>query len=70
LAVVAVTAHPEGCPTVTGEEARASAQAGIDWIARNQDPAGRFLYRYDRDEGEVLPGYNHVRHAGTLLALE
>ncbi len=70
LAVVAVTAHPEACPTVTVEEARASAQAGIDWIALNQDPAGRFLYRYDRDDAEVLPGYNYVRHAGTLLALE
>ena len=70
LAVVAAAAHPEGCPTVTVEEARASAQAGIDWIAENQTADGRFLYRYDRAEGEVLPGYNYVRHAGTLLALE
>lgn len=70
LAVVVVTAHPEGCPTVTVDEAMASAQAGIDWIAENQADDGRFLYRYDRDEGEVLPGYNYVRHAGTLLALE
>lgn len=70
LAVVAATAHPEGCPTVTVEQARASAQAGIDWIAENQAADGRFLYRYDRDEGEVLPGYNYVRHAGTVLALE
>jgi len=70
LAVVAAAAHPEGCPGVTVEEVRASAQAGIDWIAENQDANGRFLYRYDRDEHEVLPGYNYVRHAGTLLALE
>jgi len=70
LAVVAAAAHPEGCPSVTAEEATASAQAGIDWIAENQEADGRFLYRYDRDEHEVLPGYNYVRHAGTLLALE
>ncbi len=70
LAVVAAAAHPEGCPTVTATEARAAAQGGVSWLAANQEPSGRFLYRYDRDEAAILPGYNDVRHAGALLALE
>lgn len=44
--------------------------AAVDWIGVNQAPDGTFLYRYDRSVGEVVPGYNTVRHAGTLLALE
>ena len=70
LAVVVAAAHPESCPTVTADEARAAAQAGVDWIGTNQALDGRFLYRYDRAEHEAQPGYNYVRHAGTLLALE
>jgi hypothetical protein len=70
LVVVVAAAHPEGCPTVTPAEARAAAQAGLDWIARTQQDDGEFLYRYDRSSDEVLPGYNYVRHAGTILALE
>jgi hypothetical protein len=70
LAVAVAVAHPESCTTPTAGEAREAAQRAVGWIAANQDPSGRFLYRYDRDEGHVVPGYNVVRHAGTLLALE
>ena len=70
LAVVGVAAHPESCPAATPEQATAAAQAAVTWIAVNQEPDGAFLYRYDRDAGEVLEGYNTVRHAGTLVALE
>jgi hypothetical protein len=70
LVVLVAAAHPEGCPTVTAAEARAAAQAGVDWIARTQQADGAFLYRYDRTTGEPDPGYNDVRHAGTILALE
>ncbi|HEY5888145.1 MAG TPA: hypothetical protein VIT24_10490 [Acidimicrobiales bacterium] len=70
LAVVAAAAHPESCPTVSAEEVRAAAQAGADWVGTNQAVDGRFLYRYDRAEQEAQPGYNYVRHAGMLLALE
>lgn len=70
LVVVVAAAHPEGCPTVTAGEARAAAEAGLAWIAANQQDDGEFLYRYDRAAGEVLSGYNYVRHAGTILALE
>ena len=68
--MVVAAAHPEGCPTVSGAEARAAAQAGVDWIATNQADDGQFLYQWDRDVGEAGAGYNFVRHAGTLLALE
>jgi hypothetical protein len=72
IVVLVAAAHPEGCPTVTADEARAAAQAGVDWIARTQQDDGQFLYRYDRDTGEpdTSLGYNFVRHAGTILALE
>jgi hypothetical protein len=70
LAVVAAAAHPESCPTVSAAEVWAAAQAGVDWVGANQALDGRFLYRYDRAEHEAQPGYNYVRHAGTLLALE
>lgn len=70
VAVLAAAAHPESCPAPTAAEARAAARAGVGWIAANQAADGQFLYRYDRDGREVLPGYNTVRHAGTLLALE
>jgi hypothetical protein len=70
LVVVVAAAHPEGCPTVSADQARAAAQAGLDWIGTNQQDDGQFLYRYDRSSDEVLPGYNYVRHAGTMLALE
>lgn len=70
LAVVVAAAQPESCPTVSADEARAAAQAGVDWIGDNQAADGHFLYRYDRVEHEVQPGYNYVRHAGMLLALE
>jgi hypothetical protein len=70
IVVLVAAAHPEGCPTVTADEARAAAQAGVDWIVRTQQDDGEFLYRYDRASGAPEPGYNHVRHAGTILALE
>jgi hypothetical protein len=45
-------------------------EAGVGWLGANQGADGRFLYRYDRDQQRVLPGYVITRHAGTLVALE
>lgn len=70
LGVLAVAAHPEGCPPVTAQEARAAIDEGVAWLATNQADDGSFLYRYDRSTGTAEPTYNVVRHAGTLLALE
>jgi hypothetical protein len=63
-------AHPESCPAPSPEATLTAARAAVGWTATNQAPDGRFLYRYDGDAGVVVPGYNIVRHAGTLLALE
>jgi hypothetical protein len=63
-------AHPESCPAPTREATLTAASDAVGWIAANQSPDGEFMYRYDRDAAAVLPGYNIVRHAGTLLALE
>ena len=60
---------PEVCPTLTLPEDRASAQAATDWIVENQSADGLFLYHYDRRSDEVVPGYNFVRHAGTVMSL-
>jgi hypothetical protein len=63
-------AHPERCPTPSRAAALAAAVDGVGWLAANQLPDGRFLYRWDRARDEPQPGYVLARHAGTLLALE
>jgi hypothetical protein len=68
-AVAVAIALPESCPSPTGDQVREAATAAVGWLGANQAVDGSFLYRYDQDEG-VLPGYNTVRHAGILLALE
>ena len=70
LGVAVSVAHRESCPTPSAEAVRRSVDDAVRWIAANQAGDGAFLYRYDRDEEAVLPGYSTVRHAGTLLALE
>lgn len=70
LGVAGAVAHPESCPAPTRAAAGAAVVAGVAWLGVNQRPDGRFLYRYDRERQEVVPGYVVTRHAGTLLALE
>ncbi len=70
LGVAAAIAQPESCQAPTVDEARAAIAAGVRWLGANQADDGQFLYRYDSDEEAVVPGYNQVRHAGTLVALE
>lgn len=60
---------PEACPIATPDELHTAAVAAGDWIERNQSPTGRFLYGYDQATDMVNPGYNIVRHAGTMNAL-
>ncbi len=60
---------PEACPAVTPDEVRATAVAAGDWVARNLDADGRFVYGYDRATDAVNPDYNIVRHAGTTNSL-
>ena len=64
-----VAAPPERCPSVTPAELRRSSQAAIDWLVRNQNPYGSWLYDYNADTGRAKPEYNAVRHSGVILSL-
>lgn len=65
LAVVA----PEACPETAPEQIHAAAIAAGEWIQRNQDPTGQFLYGYNLETNLVNSDYNIVRHAGTTNSL-
>jgi small neutral amino acid transporter SnatA (MarC family) len=71
--LVAVTfvalAPPERCPPVGAGELRRSAQAGVDWFVRNQNPDGTWLYLYDAERNSAAADYNVVRHAGAAMGL-
>jgi small neutral amino acid transporter SnatA (MarC family) len=69
IASFAVAAPPENCPSVTAAELRQSAQAGVDWFTRNQDPDGTWLYLYNAADDSTSPEYNEVRHAGVTMGL-
>jgi small neutral amino acid transporter SnatA (MarC family) len=69
IAVFAVVAPPERCPSVTAAELRSSAQATVGWFVRNQEPDGSWLYLYDADEDSTASEYNTVRHAGVTMGL-
>jgi small neutral amino acid transporter SnatA (MarC family) len=64
-----VAAPPERCPTVTTAELHGSAQAAVDWFARNQHADGSWLYDYDAGTDKAKPEYNVVRHAGAVMGL-
>lgn len=59
----------EACPDVTPDTTRAAAVAAGDWLVRNMDETGRFLYGYDRAADEINPDYHVVRHAGAMNSL-
>ena len=60
---------PERCEPPSPAEARAAAVAAVGWFERNQLPDGRWLYRYDRDTGELDERPHLVRHAGVTMSL-
>jgi hypothetical protein len=60
---------PEDCPTITVDDLDASVAAAVWWFATNQKADGTWLYRYDRGEDEVVPGYNTIRHSGVTMSL-
>jgi small neutral amino acid transporter SnatA (MarC family) len=64
-----VVAPPERCPSVGPGELRRSAQAAVDWFARNQRPDGTWLYLYDARDDSAPSEYNLVRHAGAAMGL-
>jgi small neutral amino acid transporter SnatA (MarC family) len=64
-----LVAPPESCPSVTAAELRRSAQASVNWFARNQNPDGTWLYLYNADEDSTSSEYNPVRHSGVTMGL-
>jgi small neutral amino acid transporter SnatA (MarC family) len=64
-----VGAPPERCPDVDADELRAASTEAVDWLVRNQQSDGRWLYEYHRTGGPVDTNYNIVRHAGVLASL-
>jgi len=64
-----VVAPPERCPSVSPAELRRSSQAAVDWLVRNQNPYGSWLYEYNADTDSAKPEYNPVRHSGVILSL-
>jgi small neutral amino acid transporter SnatA (MarC family) len=64
-----VVAPPERCPPVTAGELRQSAQASVDWLVRNQEPDGSWLYLYDERTNSAPSEYDVVRHTGAAMGL-
>jgi hypothetical protein len=44
-------------------------RAGADYLARQTDAQGKFVYLYDPTADAALKGYGSLRHAGTIYAL-
>lgn len=62
-------AGPEQCDQPTVASLEAAIEAAAQWLVRNQEPDGRFLYEFDRAAGRASPEYNEVRHAGVTMSL-
>lgn len=62
-------AGPEQCEQPTVASIEASIEAAAQWLVRNQEPDGRFLYEFDRSSGRASLDYNEVRHAGVTMSL-
>gem|GEM_PF-1193490 len=63
-------ALPQVCGSTTQNARDTAVSQAISWLSVNQNSDGTFLYRYDAEQDAVLGGYNWIRHAGTILALE
>ncbi|MFN0028112.1 MAG: hypothetical protein ACKV2O_13175 [Acidimicrobiales bacterium] len=62
--------QPEQCPAPSEVALEGAIDAAVEWFSANVEPDGRFLYRYRPESDTIEPGYNIVRHAGSLVALE
>lgn len=60
------------------ERVRETAVAGVEWVYRNMEENGRFLYYYDpikdttedhAHRGREVPYYNILRHSGGIITL-
>ncbi|RUO26283.1 hypothetical protein CWE09_06090 [Aliidiomarina minuta] len=56
-------------PQLTPEIAHEVATEGADYLARHTTDSGQMNYLYDAAKDQVLPGYNILRHAGSLWSM-
>lgn len=57
------------CAPPTAAELERAIEQSVAWLGRAVRPDGRFWYEYDRSTDRFAPGYNDVRHAGTMMSL-
>ena len=69
VALRLVVAPAESVELRSPGELRASSTAAREWIERNLQPDGRYLYVYDAERDAIPDDYNEVRHAGVTMAL-
>ncbi len=56
-------------PTTLSEKAYYGATLGGNYLTRNINEDGSFVYKYNIKEDKIYPEYNVLRHAGTIYAL-
>lgn len=54
---------------ITLDSLESSINLAVDWLIRNQEPSGKFLYSFYPEKLETSEKYNIVRHAGVLWSL-
>ena len=63
----------ENCPAapilVDRERLLSQAKLSAGYLVRSVRPDGSFVYRYDLKKNVEEPGYNILRHAGTIFAM-
>jgi hypothetical protein len=64
-----VIARPNAAATERPADPAAIAQTAANRLAGLVRPDGRFLYRYHAGRGVERPGYNILRHAGSIWSL-
>ena len=60
---------PESCGLEDETQLVLAAERAADWMARNQNEDGSYVYLYFKDKDEIPSDYNEVRHAGVTMAL-
>ena len=69
LALRLLVLQPERCGDATTAEVTAAATSAVNWLIRNQEPDGTWLYRYEAETDDDLGDYNLSRHAGVTFSL-
>jgi hypothetical protein len=60
---------PESCGLEGEEDILLAAERAAEWMTRNQNEDGSYVYLYYKDDDRIPGDYNEVRHAGVTMAL-